>query len=74
MTEAKKPLINPGSLLNTSEGLLSTGVLGALTTSLTTSSDWRVQSSSAIGLSILGAAYVVSRAKVKSSEALIEEA
>ena len=66
MTESK-PMISTGSLLNTSEGLLSTGVLAALTTSLTTSADWRVQAASAIGLAILGAAYVVSRTMVIKS-------
>ena len=60
-----KPMISTGSLLNTSEGLLSTGVLAALTTSLTTSPDWRVQAASALGLAILGAAYVLSRGMVK---------
>jgi hypothetical protein len=40
-------------------------VLAALTTSLTTSTDWRVQASCAVGLAILGAAYVVTRGLVK---------
>jgi len=71
MTDSKS-MINPGSLLNTSEGLLSTGALAALTSSLTTSSDWRVQCASAVGISILGAAYVISRAKVKSVEGAME--
>ncbi len=60
-----KPMISTGSLLNTSEGLLSTGVLAALTTALTTNPDWRVQAASALGLAILGAAYVLSRGMVK---------
>ena len=72
MTESK-PMVSTGSLLNTSEGLLSTGVLAALTTSLTTSEDWRVQAASAIGLAILGAAYVVSRTMVKKTEAEVTE-
>lgn len=72
MTESK-PMISTGSLLNTSEGLLSTGVLAALTTSLTTSADWRVQAASAIGLAILGAAYVLSRSTVKKIEAEVTE-
>jgi hypothetical protein len=63
-----KPMIQTGSLLNTSEGLLSAGVLAALTTSLTTSDDWRVQAASAIGLAVLGSVYVLSRSKVKASE------
>ena len=72
MTESK-PMVSTGSLLNTSDGLLSTGVLTALTTSLTTSEDWRVQAASAIGLAILGAAYVVSRTMVKKTEAEVTE-
>jgi hypothetical protein len=68
-----KPVISTGSLLNTSEGLLSTGVLAALTTSLTTSEDWRVQAASAIGLAILGAAYVVSRTLLKRTETEVGE-
>lgn len=66
MAESRS-LINPGSLLNTSEGLISTAVLAALTTSLTTSEDWRVQAASAVGLAILGGAYVVSRSMVKKA-------
>jgi hypothetical protein len=72
MTDSK-PIVSTGSLLNTSEGLLSTGVLAALTTSLTTSEDWRVQAASAIGLAILGAAYVVSRTLVKKTETEVGE-
>lgn len=67
MTESK-PMISTGSLLNSSEGLLSTAVLAALTTALTTNEDWRVQAASAIGLAILGGAYVVSRSMVKKPE------
>ena len=69
MNEDKKPIISTGSLLNSSEGLISAAALAALTTSLTTSTDWRVQAASAIGLAILGGAYVVSRSMVKSAEA-----
>lgn len=72
MTDSR-PMVSTGSLLNTSEGLLSTGVLAALTTSLTTSEDWRVQAASAIGLAILGAAYVVSRTMVKKTETEVAE-
>ena len=66
MTDTK-PMIQTGSLLNTSEGLLATGVLAALTTALTTNSDWRVQAAAAIGLAILGGAYVISRSMVKKA-------
>lgn len=72
MTDSQ-PMVSTGSLLNTSEGLLSTGVLAALTTSLTTSEDWRVQAASAIGLSILGAAYVVSRTMLKKTATEVED-
>lgn len=64
MTE-NRSLVAPGSLLNTSEGLLSTAALATLSTAMTASSDWRVQSASALGIAIIGAAYVVSRALVK---------
>ena len=67
MTETK-PIISTGSLLNSSEGLLSTAVLAALTTALTTNPDWRVQAASALGLAILGGCYVVSRSLVKKKE------
>lgn len=62
-----KPMIQTGSLLNTSEGLLSTAILAALTTALTTNPDWRVQAASALGLAILGGAYVISRSMVKKT-------
>lgn len=71
MTDSK-PMISTGSLLNSSEGLLSTAALAALTTSLTTSEDWRVQAASALGLAILGAAYVVSRSLVKREVEVVE--
>jgi hypothetical protein len=63
----KRSIVDPGSLLNTSEGLLSTAALATLSTALTTSSDWRVQAASALGVAIIGAAYVVSRALVKKA-------
>jgi hypothetical protein len=69
-----KALVDPGSMLNTSEGLISTGTLAALTTALTTSTDWRVQMAAALGMAVIAAAYVLSRGKVKSAEAgIIEE-
>jgi hypothetical protein len=63
-----KPIIAPGSMLNSSEGLISTGSLAALTTSLTTHTDWRVQIASAAGIALLAAVYVWTRATVKRAE------
>jgi hypothetical protein len=68
-----KPILQTGSMLNTSEGLVTTGALAALTTALTTGTDWRVQAAAALGLAVLASAYVVSRSRVKASEALLEE-
>lgn len=64
MTTSRPP-VAPGSLLNTSEGLLSTAALATLSTAMTASSDWRVQAASAIGIAVIGATYVMSRAIVK---------
>ena len=63
-----RPIVSPGSMLNTSEGLIATGALAALTTALTQATDWRVQASAALGMAVLAAAYVLARAKVKCSE------
>jgi hypothetical protein len=68
-----KPILQTGSMLNTSEGLVTTGALAALTTALTTGTDWRVQAAAALGLAVLASAYVVSRSRVKASETLLEE-
>jgi len=68
-----KPILQTGSMLNTSEGLVTTGALAALTTALTTGTDWRVQAAAALGLAVLASAYVVSRSRVKASAALLEE-
>ena len=42
MNETDKPIIGTGSLLNSSEGIITAGALAALTTALTSSADWRV--------------------------------
>lgn len=55
-------------MLNSSEGLLSTAGLAALTTALTTAEDWRVQAAAALGIALLGSVYVYSRAAVKRGE------
>jgi len=63
-----KPMIHPGSMLNTSEGLMSLGAISALTSALTSSSDWRVQAASALGIAIIAAAYILGRSRVKEAE------
>lgn len=63
--ENEKPVISPGSMLNSSEGLLSTAGLAALTTSLSTADDWRIQIACAAGISVLASVYVYSRAMTK---------
>ena len=64
-----KPVISPGSMLNSSEGMLSTGGLAALTSALSTADDWRFQIAAASGSSVLASVYVYSRAMVKKEEA-----
>jgi|TARA_R100000479_G_scaffold18298_1_gene6971 hypothetical protein len=64
----KKPIISPGSMLNTSEGLLSSAAAAALVQQLYSATDWRVQAACALGLSIVATAYAVMRAKVKAVE------
>lgn len=68
-----KPIISPGSMLNTSEGLLSSAVAAALVQQLYTASDWRVQAACALGLSIVATTYAVMRSKVKAVEAEVVE-
>ncbi len=65
MTETDKPIVSPGSMLNSSEGILGTAGLTALTTALTTSDDYRVQIAAAAGISVLASVYVMSRAMAK---------
>ena len=60
-----KSTISPGSMLNSSEGILSTAGLAALTTALNTGDDHRVQMAAAIGISVLASVYVFSRAMAK---------
>ncbi len=66
--EDSKSMIGTGSLLNTSEGLLSTGALAALTQTLMTSDDWKVQAAACVSIAVLGATYVVMRSKCKGAE------
>ena len=68
----EKPIIAPGSMLNTSEGLLATGVAAALTQQLTMSPDWRVQAACALGLALVAATYVVVRGGVKKAATEVE--
>ena len=69
MAEDKKPkekgMVDPGSMLNSSEGILSTAGLAALTTALNTGDDYRVKMASAIGIAVLASVYVFSRAMTK---------
>ena len=60
-----KPVLSPGSMLNSSEGLLSTACLAALTPALNTATDARVQMAAAAGISVLASVYVFSRAMAK---------
>lgn len=64
----ERGVIDPGSMLNSSEGILSTAGLAALTTALTTADDWRVKAAAAVGISVLASVYVYSRACVKKGE------
>jgi len=68
MDDDKKGMVSPGSLLNTSEGLLSGGAMAALVQQMVTSTDWRVQAAACIGLAIIGATYCVMRQKGKIAE------
>ena len=63
--ETTKSTISPGSMLNSSEGILSTAGLAALTTALNTGDDYRVQMAAAIGIAVLASVYVYSRAMTK---------
>ena len=67
MAEDTKPkgMVDPGSMLNSSEGILSTAGLAALTTALNTGDDYRVKMAAAIGISVLASVYVFSRAMTK---------
>jgi len=66
MDSADKPMISTGSMLNSSEGLLSTGAMAAFTQQMTTAEDWRVQAAACIGLAVVASAYVVMRSKAKA--------
>ena len=63
--EDSKPMISTGSMLNSSEGLLSTGAMAALTQQMTTAEDWRVKAAACIGLALVACAYVIMRSKAK---------
>ena len=62
-----KPLVSPGSLLNSSEGLLSGGAMAALVPAMQ-SEDWRVACAACIAMAIVGATYCVMRQKAKIAE------
>lgn len=65
MENQAKPIINPGSMLNTSEGLLSSAALTALVGLATEADDYRVKIAGVVGIAVLGASYVISRSIVK---------
>lgn len=65
MENQAKPIINPGSMLNTSEGLLSSAALTALVGLATEVDDYRVKIAGVVGIAVLGASYVISRSIVK---------
>ena len=67
MTEEKKGMVSPGSLLNSSEGLLSGGAMAALVPAMA-SEDWRVACAACVGIAIIGATYTVMRQKMKIAE------
>jgi hypothetical protein len=64
-----KPIIDPGSMLNSSEGLLSASAMAALTAVVADSQDWKITVSACIGISIIAGAYSISRAMVKKEGA-----
>ena len=71
MSDTRK-MFDLGSLLNSSEGILSTAACAALA-SATTTSDYRVACAACIGLAVLGATYTIMRAITKARIAEIEE-
>ena len=67
MTETKKPMISTGSMLNSSEGIICTGALAALTQQLTSATDPIAQVGLGIAIAILAVGYGLARGKAKSS-------
>ena len=67
--EDKKPMIATGSMLNSSEGLLSTATMAALVQLMTTSNDWRMQMAACVGLATVASVYCVMRCKAKAVQA-----
>ena len=67
--DEKKSMVATGSMLNSSEGLLSTGAMAALVQALTTASGpWEV-ASTALALAVVAAVYCTMRSRVKCAEA-----
>lgn len=60
-----KPTFQTGSLLNSSEGLTTTGLMGLVTTVMMGDASDQVKMASVIGLAIAVAAYGVSRGLAK---------
>ena len=61
-----KPLISPGSMLNSSEGLSMAGINAALVAGLQTSDDFRVQIACAIGMATVTSVYIIMRQRAKA--------
>jgi hypothetical protein len=62
-----KPMISTGSMLNSSEGLLSASAMAALAQQMTSSEGW-VAAAACLGLALVAATYCVMRSKVKLEE------
>lgn len=65
--EPKKPIISPGSMFNSSEGLLSTGAMAALVQQMSSATDWRAQGAAAIALAAIAVGYAVVRGRCKAA-------
>ena len=63
-----KKMISPGSLVNTSEGLLSGGAMAALVQQMRSSDEAVVQAAACIGLAIVAAVYCVMRQRAKGTK------
>jgi hypothetical protein len=66
-TESPRPLVHTGSLLNSSEGILSGSAMAALVQQMTTNDDWRVQAAACIGLAVVAATYAIVRGRAKAA-------
>ena len=60
------PMISPGSMLNSSEGLLSTGAMAALVQVATTTDSEGTACCACLGLAVVAATYAIVRGKAKA--------